>query len=102
MILLFVREVFELGSYACSSNDNPFSIIIRFCLNNSYSNFLQINLNDGLQEVLVSLNSHSAHVTTVRILLLKTKMNLSDALDQVMVSFELLYMHILPRQKFLS
>lgn len=59
-----------------------------------------MNLNDGLQEVLVSLKSHSAHLTTVRILL-KAKMNLSDALDQVMVSFESLHMHVLPRQKIL-
>lgn len=97
-MILFVRDFFALGSCACSSNNNP--SIMHFCLNNSCSNFLQINLNDGLQEVLVSLNSHSAHLTTVRILLLKTKMNLSDALDQVMVSFELLHMHVLPRQKF--
>lgn len=70
-----------------------------FCLVNSNSNFLQINLNDGLQEVLVSLNSHSARLTTNRTLLLKTMMNLSHALDQVVVSFEMLHMHALPMQK---
>ncbi|XP_063886653.1 anillin-like isoform X2 [Scylla paramamosain] len=41
-----------------------------------------MNLNDGLQEALVSLNTDSTQLTTVRTLL-KAKTNLSNALDQV-------------------
>ena len=45
-----------------------------------------MNLNDGLQEALVSLNTDPSQLRTVRILL-KAKTSLSNALDQVVVSF---------------
>lgn len=60
-----------------------------------------MTLNDGIQECLVSLNSHSAHLTTVRILLLKSKMNLSDALDRVVVSLQITAHACLTKQKIL-
>lgn len=68
-------------------NDLSLPAFLSSCLSNSWSNLLQMNLNDGLQEALVSLNKNSTQLTTIRILLLKAKMNLSDALDQVVVSF---------------
>lgn len=61
-------------------------LLLICCLNNSLYNLLQMNLNDGLQEALVSLNTDSTPLTAVRILL-KAKTNLSNALDQVVVSF---------------